>query len=67
MIENNTPNAQHSGRPSVKTKGRKAAILVLNLVSVCLVTVQIIGAFGMAIVNDTNTTIGQFLIFWVKK
>jgi len=67
MIEKNSSNAQRLGKSVVKTNGRKVATLILNLVSACLVTFQIIGAFGIAVVNDTNATIGQFLLFWVKK
>jgi len=67
MIEKSFPNSHRFSRTTKKTKGRRVAVLFLSFASVCIVTVQIIGAFGSTIVNETNTTIGQFLLFVFRK
>lgn len=67
MIEKSLPNTNRFTRTTIKTKCRRVAVLFLSFASVCIVTVQIIGAFGSTIVDDTNTTIGQFLLFVFKK
>jgi len=67
MIEKSFPNSHRFTKTIEKMNGRRVAVLFLSFASVCIVTVQIIGAFGSTIVNDTNTTIGQFLLFVFKK
>jgi|GEM_PF-1576316 len=67
MTEKRLPNSHRSTKTIKNMNGRKVAILFLSFASVCIVTVQIIGAFGNKIVDDANTTIGQFLLFVFKK
>ena len=67
MIEKSLSNSHRFRRTAKKPMGRRVAVLFLSFASVCIVTVQIIGAFGSTVMNDTNTTIGQFLLFVFKK
>ena len=67
MTEKNLPNFHRFSTATAKMKDRSVGILFLRFASVCIVTVQIIGAFGSTIMNDANTSIGQFLLLVFKK
>lgn len=67
MTENSLSNGYRFCRQALEYTSRSFAFIILNFVVVCIVTVQIIGAFGITFVNDTNTLIGQFLFYAFRK
>jgi len=67
MIDNNLYNGHRFRRKALALTSRSFAITILNFVAVCVVTVQIIGAFGITFVDDTNNLIGHILIYAFRK
>lgn len=67
MIDKNPHNGHRFRRQALAFTSRSFAITILNFAAVCVVTVQIIGAFGITLVDDTNTLIGHLLIYAFRK